>query len=135
MPVDQSEILKKAIAALRLDGQLAALLGGVDHIFNHVPQDTPKAYLVVFWQADGPFDTKDSDGFDGSLNHEAVSTHHGDKIVLEIMDRVRAAYKVTPIVLTSGNVVCFDFSSGSGVVQVGETHRATAIYNLLVDEN
>lgn len=135
MAVDQSEILKVAIETLRADAALDTLLGGSDRVFNHVPQDEPKAYVIVDWEADGPFDTKDTEGFDGSLNHEAVSFHHGDKIVLQIMDRIRAIYNAAPITLTSGKVVCFDFQSGSVVVQVFETHRATASYNVLVDEN
>ncbi len=135
MAVDQSEILKEAIETLRADGALTTLLGGGTRVFNHSPQDESKDYLIVFWEADSAFDTKDSEGFDGSLNHEAVSFHHGDKVVLQVMDRIRAIYNATPIALISGKVVCFDYQSGSVVVQVGETHRATALYNVLVDEN
>lgn len=133
MAVDQSEILKEAIATLRGDAALTTLLGGDDRVFNHVPQDEPEAYLVVLWQGGIPWDTKDSLGYNGGLSHEAVSIHHGDRDVLRIMDRIRALYGESPILITSGKIVCFDYESGSVAVQVLETHRATAVFSVLVN--
>ncbi len=141
MPVSQSEILEEAVDLLRADAALLALLGetssgsGEARVYNHVPQDETKPYLAIKWQADGPFDTKDSLGFDGSLEHEAVSPHHGDRNNLDVIDAVRAAYKAAGLPLTSGEVVCLFYASGSTVQQVQETHRATAIFTVLVDDD
>lgn len=132
MAVDQSEILKEAFETLNADAALVALLGGT-FVFNHVPQDHIQPYIALIWQANVNWDTKDSDGFDGSLNHEVVSTHHGDRDVLKIVDAIRAAYKAAPLVLASGRIVCFDYVSGSVPIQVLETHRAIASFKVLVD--
>lgn len=140
MPVDQAEILAKSVETLRADATLIALLGPIDpgdpveaRVWNHVPQDETKPYIVVTWQPDEDWDTKDSKGFDGSLDHEAISTHHGDKNVLEIADAVIAAYAANPLALVSGRIVCFDYESGSVPVNVFETHQMTFSFNVLVD--
>jgi hypothetical protein len=137
MAVDQSEILKKAVATLEVDPGLIALLGekeaGKARVWNHVPQDEDQPYVVVRWQADEDWDTKDSTGFDGSLDHEVVSNHHGDKEVLQIVDAIIAAYKAAPLALASGRITCFEYQSGTVPVQVFETHRAIASFNVLVD--
>lgn len=137
MAVDQSEILKQAVATLRVDATLIALLGeitpGEARVFNHVPQDDSKPYVAISWQADVDWDTKDSLGYDGSLDHEVVTIHHSDRDVLKVVDRIRAVYNETPIVITSGKIVCFDYQTGTVPVQVLETHRAIASFNILVD--
>lgn len=137
MAVDQSEILKEAVATLEVDAALIALLGekeaGKARIWNHVPQDDAQPYVVVRWQADEDWDTKDSTGFDGSLDHEAVSNHHGDKVVLQVVDAIIAAYKAAPLALVSGRITCFEYQSGTVPVQVLETHRAIASFSVLVD--
>lgn len=141
MPVSQSEILKEAVALLRADATLIGLLGetaptsGEARVYNHVPQDDELPYLAINWQADTDWDTKDSLGYDGSLIHEAVSSHHGDLKNLDVIDAVRAAYKASGLTLASGKVICLNYVTGSVVVQVLETHRATATFNVLVDED
>ena len=135
MAVDQSEILKEAIETLRADAALTALLGGSPNVFNHVPQDKPPAYVVVAWSGDVDYDTKDSLGFDGTMSHAIVSTHHGDRDILRIQDRLRAIYLESPLVLTSGEIVCFFYQSGSVEPQVLETHRGTASFNAKVDDD
>lgn len=134
MAVDQSELLKVAIDTLLADAALTALLGA-GRVFNHVPQDESKPYVVLFWEANIAWDTKDSDGFEGTLDHESVTVHHGDRNVLRIMDAIIAAYLASPLVLTSGKVVCLDYQSGSVAVTVQETHRATAVFSVLVDDD
>ncbi len=133
MAVEQSEILKEAVETLLADAELTALLGGAGRIFNHVPQDFAEPYVVVSWQADLDWDTKDSLGYDGTLSHEAVTIHHGDRDVLDITDRIRELYAETPLALTSGRIVCFDYLAGTVAIQVLETHRAIASFNVLVD--
>jgi hypothetical protein len=140
MAVDQSEILKEAVALLRADATLIALLGetapasGEARVYNHVPQDSSKPYVALQWQGDEDWDTKDSLGFDGSINHEVVTIHHGDRDVLMVLDRIREVYAANPITLVSGEIVCLDYQSGSVEGQVLETHRGSASYNVLVDE-
>lgn len=140
MPVDQSEILKEAVELLRADATLITLLGetapssGEARVYNHAPQDEDLPYLAINWQADTDWDTKDSLGFDGSLVHEAVSPHHGDRDVLQVIDAVRLAY-AGGLTLVSGKVVCLNYATGSVQVQVLETHRATAVFSVLVDED
>lgn len=137
MAVDQSEILKKAVAILEVDADLLVLLGEKEadkaRVWNHVPQDEVTPYVVVKWEGRGPYDTKDSRGFNGSLEHEIVSGHHGDKEVLQVVDAIIAAYAANPINLVAGRIVCFDPGNVSVVAQVSETHRAVLLFDVLVD--
>ena len=142
MPVDQNEILSKAVATLRADAGLLALTGDLDpgnpgeaRVYNHVPQDEKQPYVLVVWESGKEGDTKDSTGFEGRLNHEVVTTHHGDRDVLKMQDAVIAAYEAAPIVLVAGEIICFQFASGSTPVNVFSTHRATFFYNVFVDDD
>ena len=143
MPVDQNEILSKAVATLRADAGLLALTGeltpaaptGEARVYNHVPQDEDQPYVLVVWESGSENDTKDSTGFDGRLNHEVVSTHHGDREVLKMQDAVIAAYEAAPLVLVAGEIICFQFASGSTPVNVFSTHRAVFFFNVLVDDD
>ncbi len=140
MAIDQSEILKKAVDKLRDDADLLTLLGetetgsGKARVYNHVPQDKTKPYLVVVWVAESDWDTKSNDGYSGSLSHQAVSIHHSDRDNLQVLDRVRALYRESPIVLTNGHIVCFDYRNGSVDNNVLETHKATAVFSVLVED-
>ncbi len=143
MPVDQNEILSKAVATLRADAGLLALTGDINpaapegkaRVYNHVPQDEDQPYVLVVWESGKEGDTKDSTGFEGRLNHEVVSTHHGDRDVLKMQDAIIAAYELNPIVLVAAEIICFQFGSGSTPVPVSGTHRATFFYNVHVDDD
>jgi hypothetical protein len=142
MPVDQNEILSKAVATLRADAGLLALTGDRDpenpgeaRVWNHVPQNEDQPYVLVVWESGSEGDTKDSTGFEGRLNHEVVSTHHGDSAVLKMQDAVIAAYELNPIVLVAGEIICFQFASGSTPVNTFSTHRAVFFYNVMVDDD
>ena len=139
MAVNQSEILKEAVAVLRDDAALLALIGeatdepGKAAVYNHVPQDDDQPYVAIKWEGGDPFLTKDSTGFDGNLDHEVLTTHHGDKVALEVMDAIIAAYVASPIQLVSGRIICFTPGTQSVPTQVFETHRALMTFDVIVD--
>lgn len=94
-----------ALAWQRLDGDtgLKSLLGGDGHVWNHVPQDLALPAVRVRWGNVSEWDTKTSNGLDGTLTVDIWTSSYGDKLMLRIADRIEAIMHGQPLTgMTTG---------------------------------
>lgn len=73
-----------------------------DHISNHILQDKKLPNLRFAWQQASEFDTKDSAGHDGWYMIDIWVNQRGDKLALQIADRVVALLHNLPFTMTTG---------------------------------
>lgn len=102
------DILEKCYAILSTDAALVALLGGTipanPKIYNHLPQDLPLPAMRLRWTEVNEWDTKDSAGYQGSfiIDSWCSGATKGDKLLLQICDRVEILLHETILPMTTG---------------------------------
>lgn len=101
-----AEILQKYFTVLASDTTLQSLLGGVpvtnSKVYNHLPQDLPLPAVRVRWTEVNEWDTKDSAGFEGLFTVDSWADSRGDKVLLQIADRIETLTHLQILTLTSG---------------------------------
>ena len=126
-----AQILALAYAKASGDATLMALLPG--GLFNHIPQDEALPCARLRWEDAGEFDTKDSDGFDGSIAFDVWTDHRGDKQALQIQDRLDQLFQNATLALTSPatTVVLQHYMFHSFTEPDGLTHHAVTKFRLI----
>jgi hypothetical protein len=126
-----AQILALAYAKAVGDTALMAMLPG--GLFNHVPQDEALPCCRVRWEDAGEFDTKDSDGFDGSIAFDVWTDHRGDKQALAIQDRLDQLFQNASLSLTSPatSVVLQHYMFHAFTEPDGLTHHAVVKFRLI----
>ena len=130
-PPKQAEILSNLITRLRGDAGITALVS--TRIYNHVPQDEPFPFVRARWGSESEWDTKDSQGFSGSLIIDIWVEVHGDSSMLFIKDAIYLALHEIPFSPTTGQGVCLRYSNGDSFVEPdGVSHHGVMNFNYIV---
>lgn len=112
------EVLEKAVAALLADAGVAAIVG--TRVYSYLPQDEINPTIRVRWDAASEWDTKDSQGFDGSLTVDFWTgdpTNRDDGPALEAADAINAALHLQEFTLTGAQNLLVRFSSQTVVTE------------------
>lgn len=88
MKPSNADILAKIFAKLNGDAPLVAAIGA-GRIFNYVPQDQAVPFLRVRWTAAKDWDTKDSDGLEGTIRVDIWTEHKGALQAAQLSDLVQ----------------------------------------------
>lgn len=98
--------LQQAIhALLSSDAALAALLGGQDRVFDHVPQGRALPYVTLAQTSIRDWSTADLDGEEHTITLNVWSSAFGKKQVQEVLGRLRALLHDRALTLSGHRLV------------------------------
>jgi len=130
------EVLQKAIAALKANAGVTALVG--TRIYNHIPQNSTQfagtfPYMLVRWDNASQWDTKDSQGFDGEIRVDAWTENQGDKDILQIVDAVNSALHNNELTLTAGENLILRYENATYFTEPdGVAHHSVNVFRCVV---
>lgn len=117
-----SEILTQIIARLTGSASLMSMVS--NKVYNHVPQDTALPIVRARWDGVTEWDTKTSDGFDGSISIDIWTDHRGDKQALAIADIIYVLFHNAEFTLAAGQSLMIRYvMSDSFIEPDGLTHH------------
>ena len=91
----------------------SAVVTALAPVLNHVPQGTPRPYLVVETPTEVPWNTMGEFGKDVTLQLHAVSEAMGDQEALRILNAAIGALDYSKPSISSHQCVSFKYEHGS----------------------
>jgi hypothetical protein len=123
------DIITQTVAHLNAVPSLVALVGPV---YNHVPQATPLPVCRVRYCQARDFTTKDSFGYDGTIQVDVFTSHRGDKIALRAIGLVVQALHLQTLTITTAQSLLLRRESVDAFTEPdGITHHAVARFRHL----
>ncbi len=128
----QAEILVRVTERLETSGKLIEALKGKNY-FNHIPQDQKCPFMRYRWSQAQSWDTKNSQGLNGTLTFDVWSDYRGDKEALEIQDILNDLFHENELKLTIGqNLILRRETADAFIEPDGITHHSISQYAMIV---
>jgi hypothetical protein len=124
------DILKKIFAALTANSALMALVG--NQIYNYVPQDSTPPFIRCRWVGAADWDTKDSDGLEGTIQIDIWTEHKGMLVAYQISDKVQNILHLQTLSTVSQNLLTRLTMQDSFVEPDGITNHTVQRYSTII---
>ncbi len=125
-----ADIIVKIIATLKANAPLVAAVSG--NIFNYVPQDLAPPFIRARWVSAQDWDTKDSDGLEGTIQIDIWTEHKGMLQAYQISDLVQDTLHLQNIATVSQNLLTRLTMQDSFIEPDGITNHTVQRYSTIV---
>ena len=128
----KAEFLVRVKEKLDASGDLKTAMGGT-RWWNNVPQDTKLPILRFRFSQANEFDTKDSDGWQGTLSIDVWTDSRGDLESTKIQDIVDDIFQDGEFALQDGQNLFIQHTFFDAFTEPdGITHHAVTQYNVII---